>query len=303
MDNALIADLLASLCEAAGLPLPEREQVRVWSMSGVERLSFPDGTTAVYKFATEPFTREDQVLRLAAHHWVPVPEVIASTVTDGWLGMLLEDLGTPLREADALDGVAAAVVLHSAVTASELPVLDERSLCALPDRALGHLHQLRKAGRWLDAGAVEVALTRIADSAKIRAQGVHTAPYGWVHSEFHPTSVHIGNSGWRLLDFARAFTGPGLLDLASWYGTVGDPDPGRLRELLESYVDAGGHPDTLAERGGLPAETWALGWHRVWAVEWFMEQAIRWINDPGTDPGYIRVVRRHLDDAVRLLET
>lgn len=31
---------------------------------------------------------------------------------DGWLGMLLEDLGTPIRDADDLYGAAAAVVLH-----------------------------------------------------------------------------------------------------------------------------------------------------------------------------------------------
>ena len=55
-------------------------------------------------------------------------------------------------------------------------------------------------------------------------------------------------------------------------------------------------------RGGLPAEAWALGWHRMWAVEWFMEQAIHWINDPTTDPAYIKTVRRHLNDTVRLLE-
>jgi hypothetical protein len=33
-----------------------------------------------------------------------------------------------------------------------------------------------------------------------------------------------------------------------------------------------------------------------------MEQAIRWINDPATDPAYIKVVRRHLTDILRLLE-
>ena len=43
-----------------------------------------------------------------------------------------------------------------------------------------------------------------------------------VHSEFHPTSLHIGRDGRRLLDFARTFNGPGLLDLASW-----PPQPGR----------------------------------------------------------------------------
>lgn len=76
----------------------------------------------------------------------------------------------------------------------------------------------------------------------------------------------------------------------------------RLRVFLEQYVTAGGHEDALAARGGLAAEAWALGWHRMWAVEWFMEQAIRWINDPARDPAYIRVVRRHLNDVVQFLE-
>lgn len=33
-----------------------------------------------------------------------------------------------------------------------------------------------------------------------------------------------------------------------------------------------------------------------------MEQAVRWINDPATDLGYIKVVRRHLTDVLHLLE-
>ncbi|MCO6011062.1 phosphotransferase [Actinoallomurus purpureus] len=302
MDTALNADLLSDLCQAAGLPLPQREQIRVWSMSGVERLTFPNGTTTVFKYATEPFTREDQALRLATRHGLPVPEVIASTVTGGWLGMLLEDLGPTFRDADDRDGVAAAVVLHRADSAAELPILDEEALRALPNRALRHLHGLQEAGRWQNTTAIGEALTRIADAAEQRAGGTRIAPYGWVHSEFHPTSIHIGERGRHLLDFARAFTGPGLLDLASWYGTVDEPEPARVRTLIESYVDAGGHPDALAERGGLQAEAWALGWHRIWAVEWFMEQAICWINDPDTDPAYVKVVHRHLDDAERLLE-
>jgi len=32
--------------------------------------------------------------------------------------------------------------------------------------------------------------------------------------------------------------------------------------LIERYVQTGGHPTALEDRGGLPAEHWALGWHR-----------------------------------------
>jgi len=295
-------ELLSDLCTLASRPTPQRQEVRVWSMSGVERLTFPDGTTCIFKYARRPFDGEDQALRMARTRGVPVPRLLTSAVREGWLGMFMDDLGVPTREADDLDGAAAAVVLHAARPAAVLPLLDASRLAVLPTRALDHLGELRKADRWTDADDVEHLLDRLAQVARERAQGATLAPFGWVHSEFHPTSLHINAEGFHLLDFARAFTGPGLLDLASWHGTVETPDPQRLRALIDSYVAAGGSPDALAERGDLPAERWALGWHRVWVVEWFMEQAIRWINDPATDPAYLAVVRRHLADAVDLLE-
>ncbi|MGY5119577.1 phosphotransferase family protein [Streptomyces sp. 900105755] len=296
------AELLDNLLTMAGLTTAVREEVRVWSMSGVERLTFPDASTVIFKYAKRPFDREDQALRLARTLGVPVPQVHASAVLDGWLGMLMEDLGPAVRDADDLDGTAAAVVLHGTRTAAALPVLDQVRLRSLPNRALEHLAQLRKAERWQDTDDIEDALDRIAQAAKARSAGTTVAPFGWVHSEFHPTSLHIGQQGWRLLDFARAFTGPGLLDLASWHGTLDTPDPVRLRVFLEQYVTAGGTPDALTQRGGLTAENWALGWHRMWAVEWFTEQSVRWINDPATDPAYIKAVRRHLTDVLHLLE-
>ncbi|MGY1435253.1 phosphotransferase family protein [Streptomyces reniochalinae] len=296
------AELLTDLSTLTSRSAPARAPVRVWSMSGVERVTFPDSSTAVFKYARAPFDNEDQALRMARTRGVPVPRVHASAHREGWLGMLMDDLGEPAREGDDLDGAAAAVVLHAAGPTTVLPLLDEARLGALPRRALDHLDQLRKTERWTDAGDVEGALDCLAQAAATRARGTTVAPFGWVHSEFHPTSLHITHNGWRLLDLARAFTGPGLLDLASWHGTLDEPDPARLRGLLESYVAAGGTPDALTERGGLTAEAWALGWHRVWAVEWFMELAVRWINDPATDPAYLKVVRRHLAEAVRLLE-
>ncbi|MGW0927091.1 aminoglycoside phosphotransferase family protein [Streptomyces sp. NPDC002644] len=296
------ARLLDGLLTSVGQATAVREEVRVWSMSGVERVTFADGTTAVFKYAKKPFDRENQALRLAHSLGVPVPQLHTCAVLDGWLGMLMEDLGRSVRDADDLDGAAAAVILHSTPTADSLAVMDQERLRTLPTRALEHLALLRKADRWQDADDIKDALDRIAQAAEARSAGVTTAPFGWVHSEFHPTSLHIGKHGWRLLDFARAFTGPGLLDLASYHGTVDTPDPVCLRVFLEQYVTAGGSPDALAPRGGLTAENWALGWHRMWAVEWFMEQSVRWIDDPATDPAYIKAVRRHLTDALRLLE-
>lgn len=297
------AELLSKLLPEIDATTAAREEVRVWSMSGVERLTLSDATTLIFKYAKRPFEREDEALRLAFTLGIPVPRVHASIVLQGWLGMLMEDLGEPVREADDLDGVAAAVSLHGTPPARSLAVLNQERLCTLPTRSLEHLGLLRRAGRWQDAGDVEDAFDKIARAAAVRSAGATLAPFGWVHSEFHHTSVHVGQHGaWRLLDFARAFTGPGLLDLASWHGTIDPPNPERLRGFLEQYVAAGGAPEALAPRGGLAAENWALGWHRMWAVEWFMEQSVRWVDDPATDPAYLKVVRRHLADVVDLLE-
>lgn len=297
------AELLEQLLAATGSSTATREDVRVWSMSGVERVTYTDSTTAIFKYAKTPFDREDKALAVARTLGVPVPQVYASTVLHGWLGMLMEDLGPSLRTANDKDGTVAAVSLHRAPAARSLPVFNEAGLVALPGRSLEHLAQLRRASRWPGADDVEESLTKIAQAADFRATGATIAPFGWVHSEFHHTSVHIGRQEqWRLLDFARAFTGPGLLDLASWHGTIEPPNPAQLLGFLEQYVAEGGTPDALAPRGGLTAESWALGWHRMWAVEWFMEQSVRWIDDPATDPAYLRVVRRHLADVLHLLE-
>jgi len=45
--------------------------------------------------------------------------------------------------------------------------------------------------------------------------------------------------------------------------------------LIGEYVKAGGPPEAGAPRGGLPAERWALGWHRVWVSDWYAEQVER----------------------------
>ncbi|MCX4750016.1 phosphotransferase [Kitasatospora sp. NBC_01287] len=295
--------MLTDICTSTHRPQPTRREMRVWDMSGVERLTFPDGATAIYKYAVEPFATEDQILKAARRAGIPVPEVHGSISRDGILGMVIEDLGEEAHQAGDTDGVVAAVALHEAEPFDWLPVMDEDALTALPALALGHLRRLREGGRWLE-GTEEIAqsLTALTAAGAKRAIGAELAPFGWVHSEFHPTSLHLGQDAWFLLDFARAFTGPGLLDLASWHGTLDTPEPARLRAFIEAYVAAGGHRDALAERGGLAPEAWALGWHRVWACEWFMEQAHRWINNPADDPVYIGVVRQHLEAAVRLLE-
>lgn len=295
MNPADASALLPPLLAAADLdPHPLREVVRVWARSGVERLVFPGGRSAVFKYAEAPFDREHLALREAADAGVPVPAVIAAHISDGLLGMLLEDLGEPVREAGDRDGAEAAALLHRAPIRGRLARLDAAELASLPGRMLA-----RAKTCFLTEPTIDAASELVAVSAR-RAEGAEAQPFGFCHSEFHPTSLLITENGWRLLDFARAFVGPGLLDLASWHGTLDAPNPDRLSALIDLYVTAGGAASALDDRGGLPAASWALGWHRVWAAEWFSEQIERgWAGD---DPsGWTNAIERHTLEAAELL--
>ena len=290
-----VTALLPLLLTDADLDLhPQREEIRVWARSGVERLAFPGGGSAVFKYAEEPFDREHLALREAADAGLPVPAVLAARTPEGMLGMLLEDLGQPSRQADDRDGAKVAVALHRTAFTARLTRLDAAALASLPDRMLA---RAERCG--LTQPTVE-ALRALAEAAATRAKGAEIAPFGLCHSEYHPTSLFITEDGWRLLDLARAFVGPQLLDLASWHGTIDAPDPTRLATLLHLYVQAGGAHSALEERGGMPAEVWALGWHRLWAAEWFSEQIERgWA---GAEPSpWTQAIERHALEAAELL--
>lgn len=93
-----------------------------------------------------------------------------------------------------------------------------------------------------------------------------------------------------------------MLDLASWHGTLDDPQPERTLDLIEFYVASGGARQALTMRGGLDAASWALGWHRVWVVDWFAEQIERgWAQ--GAENSWATAISRHLGEACTLLKT
>lgn len=60
-------------------------------------------------------------------------------------------------------------------------------------------------------------------------------------------------------------------------------------------------PRRTERRGGLPAEYWALGWHRVQAVHWMLDCAVTGIDGPDTDARHIEILRRQLTSALELL--
>jgi hypothetical protein len=219
INQAVVRELCTELTSRAGGTTPFRRiPIRVWALSGVERLCFADGRTAVFKYATEPFTDEHLVLQYTARRGVPVPEVYASVLRDGVLGIVMEDLGEPVRWPNDTDGAAAAAATHAAGSMPGLRLLSEAALGELPQRALALLRHLRAAGRFADDTLVAL-LSALARAAPMLAAGAELPPFGLCHGELHPTSVHLGRTGAHVLDLAKAHNGPGLLDLATWQGT------------------------------------------------------------------------------------
>jgi hypothetical protein len=290
-----VAGLLECLLKDAGLPTdPAREPLRVWAHSGVERLHFPCRHSVVFKYADAPFDREHLALRLAASYGLPVPHVRAARTEPGVLAMLMDDLGEPAREADDYDGACVAVRLHQVAGATWLARVNSAGLAAMPHRIGVRL------GR-LCLPEVTDLVRNLEGVAASRAVGAELPPFGLCHSGYHPTSLHISEQGWHLLDFARAFTGPGLLDLASWHGTLTSPNTERTHALIESYVAVGGPRQALSDRGGLDAASWALGWRRVCLADWFAQQVERGWADGAVDT-WTRAIARHLGEAATLLK-
>lgn len=313
MDAEIVRDLLSELVAKHwgaldGAAVGVRcEPVRIWQMSGVERLGHgtgPDAETVIFKYARRPFTGEARVLAHVADHGVPVPQLLAVADRPDILGMLLEDLGPSHRDSTLAEAAAAAVTTHATDPPPDLDVLDAAALAQLPEESLAALAELTATGRWSDTDDVIEGIRTLQRAAAERAEGAELPPFGLCHSEFHPTSLHIGTDDhWRLLDWARAFIGPGLLDLISWQGTTTAPDTAALRKLLDAYVVTGGPSETLADRGGLPVEQWSILWHRVWIIRWYLHQAITWVDDPKAHAAYQRVIRRHLGEAIECLST
>lgn len=296
MDERLLADL----CTKVGVTPARVTPIREWAMSGVYRVEVDHGRTVVYKQASAPFLDEAHTVRAAAAAGVPVPRVYVSTRHAHLLGFLMADLGQPVRDPCDDAAACAAVRVHQARPPSGMAVHGAAQLAALPGQALHHLNQLRAAGRFGEATGLDTVLAGLTRRAD-RAAGADLQPVGLCHGELHPTSLHINPTGWRLLDWAKAFHGPGLLDLATWLGTRNPPDPDRMRNLLHTYVQAGGHPDALTDRGGLPAEIWALAWHRIWSATWLLTQAAT-AHPIGTDTWCAQVVRRQVTTAAELLQ-
>ncbi|MET8358862.1 phosphotransferase [Micromonospora sp. NPDC005171] len=309
MNSAMLDDQLRTHLRgdllAASRRVPTRRQIiQTWELSSVERWFFPDGSSLICKIATAPFTGEATVLCALNNQQAPVPLLNGYTMRPNGLGMLMEDLGEPSRTATLAEAAATAQWAHATAGIPNLPTFDEGGLARLPGQGLDALDELRRQGRFThDAEGIEAVLQRLAATARHRANGAERPPFGLCHGEFHRTSLHVSRTGCRLVDWAKAFTGPGLLDLATWFGTRRPTEPRLLSKLIHAYVAAGGHPEAEADRGGLSAARWALGWHRVWAAWWLLTTAAAGHHPASADRRHTQVVLRQLQGALDLLGT
>ncbi|MEV1319409.1 aminoglycoside phosphotransferase [Micromonospora arborensis] len=302
LDEHILTQLRGDLLAASRRVPARRHIIHEWELSSVERWFFPDGSSLICKLTTAPFTDEATVLRALNDRQAPVPLLDGYAMRPDGLGMLMEDLGEPNRTATFAEAAAAAQWAHATAGIPNLPTFDEAGLARLPGHGLDALDELRRRGHFIhDAAGIEAALQRLAATARHKADGAERPPIGLCHGEFHRSSLHLTRTGSRLIDWAKAFTGPGLLDLATWFGTRTPTEPRFLTRLIHAYIAAGGHPDAEADRGGLPAARWALGWHRVWATCWLLTTAAAGHHQASADRRHTQLVLRQLRAAVDLL--
>lgn len=278
-----------------------REVLWSWPQSHVERITVDGPATFVLKRARPPLTDEDRILRHLEDQSVPVPHVVLSCRDGGQLTMLLEDLGPTLRDATLDEAAHLAVRIHRATPPSDLRLLDTEALRAIPRAVSEGMDVLEAAGRWTDTERLRTLLHGAERIVERLVDGAQGPPFGLCHSEFHPSSIHIGARRSGLLDLAQAFVGPGLLDLASYRNTAEPARPDVCRALIDAYCTAGGAPGAATSRAGLPAERWALAWHSLWISSLFTRYATTWMQDRQQDPAYARAVTAHLAEALDLV--
>jgi Ser/Thr protein kinase RdoA (MazF antagonist) len=144
---------------------------------------------------------EATIMREVGRSGLPVPDVIATTVVDGRHGLVLSRLrGPALAEvvglSESVEPLAEAFVeLHIALHPAEVPsapdlvarLSEEIERSGLPHRTKSEL------SRYVTEGGGDVGLC---------------------HFDLHPDNVIVTDTGWKVIDWVAAATGPTTADFA-----------------------------------------------------------------------------------------
>ena len=144
---------------------------------------------------------EATIMREVVRSGLPVPDVIATTVVDGRHGLVLRRLrGPPLAEVVRLSPsveplaetfVELQIALHRAV-ASSAPLLVARLTNEIERSGLPHRTRSELSRYVTEAGG----------------------DVGLCHFDFHPDNVIVTDTGWKVIDWVAAATGPTTADFA-----------------------------------------------------------------------------------------
>ena len=177
-----------------------------WPLSRVERLTVPGHPSVVVKRSRSPLTDEGCVLEALSESAIPLPEVYLSHADGGLLTLLMEDLGPSAREPNEAEAAAYAVLVHSARPPAGLEQLGSDGLRGLVVDTRDGIESLASSGRWKESAGRMLGLSdRLDGVATALSEAAEVPPFGLCHSEFHPTSLHVGTFKTALVDWACFF--------------------------------------------------------------------------------------------------
>lgn len=248
-----------------------------WPLSVVQRIRLAGGDSFVLKTARGPMQSEGRNLLAAAASGLPVPHMLHYELErlSGIMTLCMEDLGESVRNPTTSDAVASAARVHETGLMPNGPWVDTDWLVAELEAARSVATTIGQSYQEFEPVAAAVATEA---RAAVGIRGLESAPFGVVHSEFHPSSMIVRNDEIFLLDWARTFIGPQLLDLASFFGTTTLPERKRARNLISNYLETRHLAAAGRDRDGMPVEAWALYVHRLWVVLWYIQSLGEWVD-------------------------
>lgn len=266
------------------------KQLRHWAFSETWRIRWADGTTTIVKRGSGEMAAElDAYERLVVPYRIPAPELLASHRGDGFVVMMLSDVGSAnLEDRPSTAGYEDAARLLAHLRQSTTGRLNAEPVHRADDvldswaRAATALASLRPDL----AGALDGTPAVLGPELR-RLDGI-VAP-ALVHGDFEAKNLVVGPSGLVAVDWDAARVSSYLVDLYQLIRATGRAG-GDTSGLIRAY--AGRQPDADLDRqitvGGL---VWVLG-----VLPWILEEGVHGV------PEMLTWIDELVDEARRLTD-